>query len=58
MDMKDEIDFDLQSFQFVNIAESRHRGVEAGLKVHWGDRASASLAYTLQDVTSLTGDFE
>ena len=58
MDMKDEIDFDLQTFRFVNITESRHRGVEAGLKFHKGARASAYLNYTLQDVTSRVGDFE
>src|SRR5688572_33006375 len=31
MDMKDELDFDVQSLRYVNIGRSRHRGIEAGV---------------------------
>jgi vitamin B12 transporter len=56
MDMEDEIDFDVATLSYGNIAESRHRGVELGARVVGPRMTSASLAYTLQDATSQTGD--
>ena len=52
--MKDELDFDLQTFKYVNLAQSRHRGVEAGLTLS-GSTASAFASLTLQDAVSRSG---
>ena len=54
VEMKDELDFDLQTFKYVNIAKSRHRGLEAGLTMS-GDVASAFVSLTLQDAVSRSG---
>ena len=54
MEMRDELDFDVEAFRYVNIGKSRHRGAEAGLEVE-GDRASALLSYALQAATSRSG---
>ena len=43
MDMTDELDFDLATFRFVNIGESRHRGVEAGLKLYMREQSEIAL---------------
>jgi outer membrane receptor protein involved in Fe transport len=55
MEMRDELDFDIQSFRYVNLGRSRHRGLEASARVG-GAPASLFAAYTLQDVTSRTGE--
>ncbi len=54
MDMKDELDFDVASFRYVNIGTSRHQGLEAGGTLD-GSRVSAFAAYTLQAPTSRSG---
>jgi outer membrane receptor protein involved in Fe transport len=54
MDMKDELDFDVASFRYVNIGTSRHQGLEAGGTLD-GSRASAFASYTLQAPTSRSG---
>lgn len=54
MDMKDELDFDVTSFRYVNIGRSRHRGLEAGFRVE-SPRASTFANYTLQAATSRSG---
>jgi outer membrane receptor protein involved in Fe transport len=53
--MRDEIDFDVASLRYVNIARSRHRGVETG--VRWAGSLPVSFfaAHTLQSVTALRG---
>jgi outer membrane receptor protein involved in Fe transport len=53
--MTDELDFDLQTFKYVNIAESRHRGVEAGISLS-GSTALAFASLTLQDAVARVGD--
>lgn len=58
IDMRDELDFDLEQFRYVNIGRSRHQGVEAGLKVYGPASTSAFVNYTLQSVTSHFGEFE
>ena len=58
MDMTDELDFDITTFRFVNIGESRHRGVEAGVKLYMREQATVFFNYTLQNVTAQAGDFE
>lgn len=55
MDMKDELDFDIESFRYVNIGRSRHRGVEAGLTLS-GAAASVVASYTLQSAVARSGD--
>jgi outer membrane receptor protein involved in Fe transport len=54
MEMRDELDFDVEAFRYVNIGKSRHRGAEAGLELESG-RASALLSYSLQAATSRSG---
>lgn len=56
MDMKDELDFDLQTLRYVNIGSSRHRGVEAGFVLS-GPRGTSLFAnYALQAARSESGD--
>jgi len=55
LDMRDELDFDLQTFKYVNIGRSRHRGFEAGLNVSEGV-TSGFASITLQDVKARAGD--
>jgi outer membrane cobalamin receptor len=55
--MKDELDFDVANFRYVNIGRSRHRGIETGLTLA-GARASTFTSYALQAVTSRSGDNE
>ncbi len=54
-DMRDELDFDLATFKYVNIGRSRHRGAEAGLDLSTPAGATAFGAYTQQDATSRAG---
>lgn len=56
MDMRNELDFDLQQFRYVNIGRSRHRGVEAGVTVDAPRATRAFANYTRQDATSRLGD--
>lgn len=56
MDMRDELDFDLQQFRYVNIGRSRHQGIEAGLDLDGPGATSAFASYTRQDATSRFGD--
>jgi outer membrane receptor protein involved in Fe transport len=56
MDMKDELDFSFESFRYVNLGKSRHRGVEAGLALSGPAATSAFANYTQQDATSRFGD--
>jgi len=58
MDMEDELDFQFETFQYANIASSRHRGVELGFQLDRMDIASFRLNYTLQDVTYRVGDYK
>ncbi len=53
--MRDELDFDLQTFKYINIARSRHRGFETGLTVSQGI-TSLYASVTLQDVVARAGD--
>jgi outer membrane receptor protein involved in Fe transport len=58
IDMTDEIDFSFETFSNVNIGESRHRGVESGLKLYVGSATTAFVNYTLQEVTFQFGENE
>ena len=52
--MRDELDFDLQTFTYINIARSRHRGFEAALTLTQGI-VSANASITLQDAIARAG---
>jgi iron complex outermembrane receptor protein len=56
IDMEDEIDFSLQDFAYGNIAESVHRGVEAGLALSAGG-VEVFGTYTYTEATVEGGDF-
>ena len=58
MDMTDELDFQFETFQYENIAESRHRGVELGAKLDMQDQVALLFNYTLQNVTYQAGAYE
>lgn len=55
MEMKDELDFDLQQFRYVNIGRSRHRGAEVGLTVAGPAATRGTLTLARQDATSRFG---
>ena len=56
VDMRDELDLDLETFHYVNLGRSRHRGIEAALELAgpggWGGFAN----YTLQATESRFGE--
>ncbi|MFL5563161.1 MAG: TonB-dependent receptor [Gemmatimonadaceae bacterium] len=56
MDMRNELDFDLQQFRYVNIGRSRHRGIETGLNIDGPHAFSGFANYTRQDATSRLGE--
>ncbi len=56
MDMEDELDFQFETFQYENIASSRHRGVELGVQLERIGLASLRFNYTLQHVTYRAGE--
>lgn len=58
IDMRDELDVDLETFRYVNIGRSRHRGIEAGLDLRALRGLGAYANYTLQAVTFRRGDYE
>lgn len=55
IDMEDEIQFDAATLMYENIAESSHRGVEAGVNVRGPSASTLFANYTLQDVTARSG---
>jgi len=56
MDMQDEIDFDVATLSYGNIAESRHRGAEVGARIIGPGTVSTYVTYTLQAATAEAGD--
>ena len=56
MDVSDEIDFDLRTFRYGNILESRHDGLEASLTASLSPALSLRQAFTLMHVTSRIGE--
>lgn len=55
LEMRNELDFDVQALKYVNIGKSRHRGFEAGFNVAAGV-VSAFASATMQDVIARAGD--
>lgn len=58
MDMRDELDVDLEMFRYVNIGRSRHRGIEAGLELEGPAGIGGHASYTVQAVTFQRGEHE
>ncbi len=56
MAMRDEIDFDVATLSYGNIARSRHRGVEAGARVTGPHGLSGFANWTVQAATVDGGD--
>ena len=54
-DMRNELDFDLTKFKYVNLGTSRHRGIETGLVLDGPSALSAFANLTLQKITSTSG---
>jgi outer membrane receptor protein involved in Fe transport len=54
-DMRNELDFDLQKFRYVNLGKSRHRGIESGLTIQGPAQLTAFGNLTFQRVTSRMG---
>ena len=52
--MRDELDFDVASFRYVNVGKSRHRGIEAGFHLE-RDRAAAFASYAWQEAIAQSG---
>jgi outer membrane receptor protein involved in Fe transport len=55
MEMRNELDFDVQALRYVNIGRSRHRGVETGITLSAFNATSLFANYTLQAATSQSG---
>lgn len=55
IDMEDEINFDVATFTYGNIAQSRHRGIEAGVSVRGPSASTFFVNYALQNVTARSG---
>ena len=56
VDMRDELDFDLETFRYVNLGRSRHRGIEAALELAGAGGWAGFANYTLQHATSRLGE--
>jgi hypothetical protein len=56
--MKDELDFDLDTFRFVNLGESEHLGVEISAQVYHRSGVSGFVNYAYQGTTLEQGDFK
>jgi outer membrane receptor protein involved in Fe transport len=55
MDMKNEIDFNLTTFSYDNVQQSRHFGIEEGSKFYFLPGVTAFLNYTLNSVKYTSG---
>ena len=56
MDLENEIDFDITTFGYANIGESRHRGIEAGLNLRGPHTVALFGNYTLQKAQRVGGE--
>lgn len=56
IDMRNELDFDLQTLSYTNLGKSLHRGIEAGLRLHLPRRVALFGNYAYQGVTLEYGD--
>jgi vitamin B12 transporter len=58
MSLEDEIDFDLRTFRYANIGESRHVGVELEAEGRWSERIRPSVSYVLSRVGDTVSDLQ
>jgi outer membrane receptor protein involved in Fe transport len=58
MAVEDEIDFDLRTFSYANIGESRHTGFEVEAEGQWGNRVRPSITYALARVQTAGGEHQ
>ncbi|HJP87344.1 MAG TPA: TonB-dependent receptor [Gemmatimonadaceae bacterium] len=56
--MREELDFDITTFRYINIGRSRHRGGELGLTAESAGKWFAFLNYARQSVIAQNGQFE
>ena len=54
-EMRDELDFDLAQFRYVNVSQSRHKGIELGAQVNALAGTSMFGTFTRQSVIALNG---
>lgn len=57
IDLDDEIDFDLATYGYGNIQESRHDGIETSITLDWRSRASWTSSVNWMDVTFSGGTY-
>jgi outer membrane receptor protein involved in Fe transport len=55
-DMRNELDFDLENFRYVNLGKSRHRGLETAVNLQGPSSLTAFANLALQRVTSRAGE--
>src|SRR5215510_12377021 len=55
-DMRNELDFDLQNFRYVNLGRSRHRGLETAVNLQGPSSITGFVNLALQRVTSRAGE--
>ncbi len=53
--MRDELDFDINAFHYINIGRSRHRGAELGFTAEAADRWFVFGNFTQQQVLAING---
>lgn len=58
MDLRDELDFDIETLSYQNLSRSRHRGVETGLDVDAGSVITAWARLTRQSAFTREGAHE
>ena len=58
MHVDNEIDFDVRTFSYANIGQSRHVGLELEAEGRWWTRVRPSVTYALADVTDLESDVQ
>jgi outer membrane cobalamin receptor len=58
MSLEDEIDFDLRTFRYANIGQSRHVGVELEAEGRWSARVRPSVSYVLSRVGDTVSDLQ
>jgi iron complex outermembrane receptor protein len=56
MAVDEEIDFDLRTFSYANIGQSRHVGIELEAEGRWWKRVRPSVTYALSRVADVDGD--
>ena len=55
-EMRDELDFDLSLFRYVNVGRSEHKGVELGARTDGWAGTSLFATFTTQNIVAMNGD--